>query len=226
MNRYLIIALAIAASAVLAVSTVTATTMAAKDQSVAQSLGASMKHREYKNGVFKVMAGGGGATAPLTKFFPTKATIKVGESVTWVNPTRVGEPHTVTFILNQTQWADLEAPFVVNNSTGITPLAPGNSQPVTISGPNGATAMIGANARAYLPVAIASDGTAMPMPPNANYTMVGTEQYVNSGFIWPNGMAPEGLPPIDTFTVKFEKAGTYDYICILHPWMAGQVAVN
>jgi hypothetical protein len=46
MNRYLIIALAIAASAVLAVSTVTATTMAANDQSVAQSLGSSMKYND------------------------------------------------------------------------------------------------------------------------------------------------------------------------------------
>ncbi|AIF83609.1 hypothetical protein NTE_01546 [Candidatus Nitrososphaera evergladensis SR1] len=226
MNRYFIIALAIAASAVLAISTVTATTMAANDQSVAHSVGASMKFMDYKDGVFKVMAGGGGPTAPLTKFFPAKATIKVGESVTWVNPTRVGEPHTVTFVLNQTQGANLDVPFVVNNSTGIAPLAPGNSAPITLPGPNGTTAMIGANAMAYLPVTIASDGTVTPMPPNANYTMNGTEQYINSGFIWPKGMAPEGLPPIDTFTVKFEKAGTYDYLCILHPWMTGQVQVK
>lgn len=42
MNRYIVIALAIAASAVLAVSTITVT-MAAKEQSVAQSFGSSMK---------------------------------------------------------------------------------------------------------------------------------------------------------------------------------------
>jgi plastocyanin len=56
--------------------------------------------------------------------------------------------------------------------------------------------------------------------------MAGTEQYINSGFIWPKGMTPQGLPPIDTFTVKFEKAGTYDYVCVIHPWMTGEVEVK
>jgi plastocyanin len=176
--------------------------------------------------VFKVMAGAGGPTAPLTKFFPAKATINVGESVMWYNPTRVAEPHTVTFVLNQTQLTNIDSPFAVHNSTGITPLAPGNSEAVTMPGPQGATVMIGANARAYMPVTITSAGAAMPMPPNANYTTSGTEQYINSGFIWPKGKAPEGLPPIDTFTVKFDKAGTYDYVCLLHPWMTGEVVVK
>ncbi|MER5174547.1 MAG: plastocyanin/azurin family copper-binding protein [Candidatus Nitrosocosmicus sp.] len=30
----------------------------------------------------------------------------------------------------------------------------------------------------------------------------------------------------DLFTVTFNKAGTYDYICIYHPWMVGQVVVK
>lgn len=225
MNRYIVIALAIAASAVLAVSTITVT-MAAKEQSVAQSFGSSMKYIDYKDGVFKVMAGAGGPTAPLTKFFPAKATIKVGESVMWYNPTRVPEPHTVTFVLNQTQMANLDAPFAVKNSTGITSAAPGNSAPITMPGPRNATVMIGANARAYLPFTITSTGTVMPIPPNANYTTNGTEQFINSGFIWPKDKAPQGLPPIDSFTVKFEKAGTYDYVCLVHPWMTGQVVVK
>jgi plastocyanin len=225
MNRYLIIALAIAASAVLAVSTVTASMAANDNQSVAQSLGLGLKFKDYKDGVFKVMAGGGGPNAPLTKFLPQKATIKVGESVMWFNPTRVGEPHTVTFVLNQTQMTDFMAPFVVNNSTGITPLAP-NSEAITMPGPGGGTVVVGANARAFLPVTIASDGNVMKLPPNGNYTMAGTEQYINSGFIWPKGMTPQGLPPIDTFTVKFEKAGTYDYVCVIHPWMTGEVEVK
>ncbi|MEO9364224.1 MAG: hypothetical protein ABI348_10025 [Nitrososphaera sp.] len=182
MNRYLIIALAIAASAVLAVSTVTASMAANDNQNVAQSLGSSLKFKDYKDGVFKVMAGAGGPNAPLTKFFPQKATIKVGETVVWYNPTRVGEPHTVTFVQNQTQMTDFVAPFVVNNSTGITPLAP-NSEAITMPGPGGATVMIGGNARVIMPVTIASDGTVMKLPPNANYTMAGTEQYVNSGFV-------------------------------------------
>lgn len=226
MNRHLTIALAIVASAVLAVSTVSVTMAATNGQSVAQSLGLGLKYRDYKDGVFKVMAGAGGATAPLTRFLPQTATIKVGESVMWFNPTRVGEPHNVSFALNQTQWADIDAPFIVNNSTAITSLAPGNSQALTFTGPGGATVMVGANARAYSPTVIASDKSVMALPPNANYTMNGTEQYVNSGFIWPKGLSPPGLAPIDSFTVKFEKAGTYNYGCSIHPWMTGQVVVS
>jgi plastocyanin len=226
MNRYLLVALALAAGAVLIASTVSVTMALPTNQSVAQTFGMSMKFKDYKDGVFKVMAGGGGPTAPLTKFFPSKATIKVGESVTWINPSRVGEPHNVAFALNQTQGSEIDAPFIINNSTEITPLAPGNSEPLTFTGPNGTTVMVGANARAYIPTVIAADGSVTHLPPNANYTMDGTEQYINSGFIWPKGMSPPGLAPIDTFTIKFEKAGTYDYGCSIHPWMRGEVVVS
>jgi hypothetical protein len=64
------------------------------------------------------------------------------------------------------------------------------------------------------------------LPPNSNYTMDGTESYVNSGFIFPVGQAPPGMPPISTFTVTFEKPGTYEYLCALHPWMTGTVSVR
>ena len=69
------------------------------------------------------------------------------------------------------------------------------------------------------------------MPPNSNYTMDGTESYVNSGFIFPVGQAPPRMPPISTFTVTFEKPGTYEYgtyeyLCALHAWMTGTVSVR
>lgn len=43
-----------------------------------------------------------------------------------------------------------------------------------------------------------------------------------------DGLLPKGLEQLypgsgNTFTVTFQKAGTYGYICILHPWMTGQV---
>jgi plastocyanin len=45
--------------------------------------------------------------------------------------------------------------------------------------------------------------------------------YLNSGFLQP-------LPgqPTPSFTVRFEAAGTYDYVCVLHEGMTGTVVVN
>jgi plastocyanin len=56
--------------------------------------------------------------------------------------------------------------------------------------------------------------------------MTGDELYVNSGWMWPQGAIPPGLPPITSFSVTFANTGTYDYICVIHPWMVGQVVVQ
>lgn len=176
-----------------------------------------------------VKAGAGGPVAPLTKFIPQKAEIKVGETVAWYNPTRVAEPHSVTFVSGPEYFSPTDVPFVVTPSEGVSfsPAVPGaNADPITMDGPDGSQVVVLANARVFSPTAISANGTVSYMPPNANYTMAGGEKYLNSGLIWPKGQTPEGLPPIETFSVKFDKAGTYDYICILHPWMAGQVVVR
>ena len=44
----------------------------------------------------------------------------------------------------------------------------------------------------------------MNLPPNSNYSIDGTERYVNSGWLWPPGLAPPG-PPLTNFTITFEK---------------------
>ncbi|MEW5841210.1 MAG: hypothetical protein AB1753_09435 [Thermoproteota archaeon] len=224
-KRYVLMALAIAAGAALLAGTAMST-MAAKEDRVATDVGKSRRHMDYKNGVFKVRAGGGGSVAPLTQFYPPVANIKVGETVVWYNPTRVAEPHTVTFFKDPAMFAPIEQPYLISNSTAVKPLAPGNSDAFTFPGPQGATAMLGANARAYNVAVIDGDGKASYLPPNTQYAMRGSEQYLNSGFIWPEGQAPEGLPPVTSFSVKFEQAGTYDYVCAIHPWMTGQVVVK
>jgi hypothetical protein len=56
--------------------------------------------------------------------------------------------------------------------------------------------------------------------------MTGSEKYINSGWFLPNGLEKEYPGSGNTFTVKFEKQGTYDYLCILHPWMTGRVVVT
>ncbi|HKU49252.1 MAG TPA: hypothetical protein VJP79_04830, partial [Nitrososphaera sp.] len=118
-------------------------------------------------------------------------------------------------------------PYVLTNKTGIVPLQPGaNAEPVTMPGPDGKDVIVALNNRSMSPTVVDSAGNATYLPLNANYTMTGTEKYVNSGWIWPKGISPPGLAPIDSFSVTFTKAGTYDYICIIHPWMAGDIVVT
>jgi plastocyanin len=46
--------------------------------------------------------------------------------------------------------------------------------------------------------------------------------YTNSGLMMLTG--PGAEPP--TYSLTFTKAGTYDYVCIVHPGMSGKVVVN
>ena len=192
------------------------------------------KYHKYENGVFIVRAGGGAAIAPLTWFFPKHAEIKVGETVMWVNPTKVGEPHTITFMTDENLHTDFAAPFVLSNSSNanLTSAVPNaNAEPIVMPGPNGkggttSIVIIGINNNSISPTVINAAGNMTHLAPNANYTMDGTEKYVNSGWIWPQGQVPPGLPPINSFAVKFTKAGTYSYMCEVHPWMTGEVVVK
>ena len=229
---YAMLGLAVAASLVLAVGAVSSSVAQTNSNSTdadkpSTTYKENKRYREYEDGVFKVRAGAGSHVAPLTQFYPYKAEIKVGETVEWYNPTRVPEPHTVTFVLDQDYWPPLEAPFLIPADTEVMPLEQGsNTDAITMPGPEGSKVIVAANARVYTPNAIGANGTASYLPPNASYEMDGAEKYVNSGLIWPQEMAPEGLPPIDGFSIKFEQAGTYNYICLLHPWMAGTVVVS
>lgn len=185
------------------------------------------KYLDYKDGVARVRVGGGSHVAPLTMFFPNHVEIKVGEKVAFYNPTRVGEPHTVTFMFDNSTFADFAAPFVIDNSTTIKSAVPNaNAEPVIMPGQNGTKVIVALNNRSFMPSVIDSSGNVTYLPPNGNYTITGTEKYVNSGWLWPKGMAPPGLPPIDSFQVTFSKAGTYNYYCQVHPWMTGDVVVK
>ena len=178
----------------------------------------------------KVVHAGEGNTTMVMLFVPQNVEIKSGENVTWNNPTSVAEPHSVTFINDSKYFPPPAVPFSVTNSTNLKPLAKEpNIDPIIIpnSNKNGTVSVVIDNARNYNPVAIDSTGKNVTyLPPNANYTMDGTEKYVNSGWIWPEGQSPPGAPPISKFTVTFEKPGTYSYLCTLHPWMIGTVSVK
>jgi plastocyanin len=184
------------------------------------------------NNTIRVEAGGGNSTAPLTVYVPQSIKIEAGQSVNWYNPTPVGEPHSVTFLQDNSLFPPFAAPFAVPNSTEFKALMPGpNVEPLIVPNPPGtettAKTVIIDNARAYNPTVIDSTGKNVTyLPPNANYTMDGTESYINSGWLWPQGQVPPGAPPLTTFTVTFEKPGIYDYVCTVHPWMTGSVEVT
>lgn len=198
----------------------------------------------YAQEVKEVQAGIGVGNVAIILFSPQQVQIKAGQSVTWYNPTPVPEPHTVTFVFNnnnnnKSYAADLTAPFTISNTTSTTtnstqimPLIPNsNSDPLMTPDNN---AIIAVNKRAYNPVVVREDSPTTTtgeknvnyMKQNANYSMSGTEDYINSGWLLPKGQ--ENLYPGsgNTFTMTFQKPGTYDYVCIIHPYMTGRVIVK
>jgi hypothetical protein len=125
-------------------------------------------------------------------------------------------------------FADFVAPFNVANSTDFqSPLNGSNTEPVIVQSQSADSKVVmTVNARAINPVTIDSKGKVTYLPPNSHYSMDGTENYINSGWLWPKNLAPLGGPAINNFTMTFEKAGTYSYVCNVHPWMTGLVTVN
>jgi plastocyanin len=179
------------------------------------------------DGSLQVAAGGGNGNAPLTEFFPQNIQAKVGQSITWYNPTTVGEPHTVTFVFDNSTYSGVVSPLAVSNTTKFTPLPPGsNNAPILLPGKDGTNTVIGVNARTFNPTAIDSSGNVKSFSPNTHYTITGTEKYVNSGWFLPKGLEQQYPGSGNTFTVTFEKPGIYNYVCIVHPWMTGSVTIK
>ena len=183
--------------------------------------------QQQDNGTIEIAAGGGNHFAPLTTYAPDRVEVKVGQAVNWYNPTEVGEPHTVTFVMDNSTMAGVVSPLFVSNTTTFSSSPPNsNNEPIVLPGPNGTNTIIALNARTFNPVVIDSSDNVKFMNPNANYTMDGTEKYINSGWFLPNGMEQQFPGSGNTFTMTFEKPGTYNYICILHPWMTGSITVK
>jgi plastocyanin len=175
----------------------------------------------------KVEAGRGNASAIIDHFFPQTMEVKIGQSITWYNPTQVAEPHTVTFALDTKTMTGPVAPFAINpSSTQFMPIPPdSNNEPVKVPGKDNVVA-VALNARSFIPTIIDSQGGVKHFATNAAYTMDGTEKYVNSGWLLPKEQEQAFPGSGNTFTVTFQKAGTFKYICTLHPWMQGTVIVK
>ena len=175
-----------------------------------------------------VMVNVGGNGSSWSSFTPQSVEIKAGDTVTWRNPMAVSEPHTVSFLKDQSFYPPPSVPVPITfNSTDLKADPDANFDPLIITDQNGTKSVIVDNARHYNPVSVDSSGhNATYLPLNANYTLTGTEKFVSSGWMWPEGLAPQGAPPIKSFSVTFENAGKYDYLCVVHPWMTGTVIVN
>jgi plastocyanin len=187
----------------------------------------AQQQQQQANNPIRVAAGGGNATSMLAAFVPQHVQISAGQSVTWDNPSPVAEPHTVTFVFNNKTIIAPDVPFAVPSSTQFMPLPPGaNSQPNMAPGPNGTNIVIVSNARSYFPTLIDSNGNAKVLGPNGNFTITGNEQYVNSGWLLPKEHQELYPNSSNTFTVNFQKVGTYGYFCAIHPWMVGRVIVK
>ena len=95
-------------------------------------------------------------------YVPQTIAIKAGQSVTWNNPTTVGEPHTVTFIKDNDMIPPLVAPFSIPNNTELTAATPSpNVEPTTMpddSTPNNKL-ILADNSRSSAPVVIDSAKT-------------------------------------------------------------------
>ena len=195
-----------------------------------QAIAQKQELQTNNNTIIRVEAGGGNSTDVKTVFVPQKIEIKAGQTINWYNPTPVEEPHSVAFLKDSRLFPLFAVPFAVPASTEFKALISSPNVEALIVPSNDTTAtktVIGANARAFNPTIVDSTGKNVTyLPPNANYTMDGTESYVNSGWMWPEGQVPPGAPPITEFTVTFEEPGIYDYVCTVHPWMTGSVVVS
>ena len=174
----------------------------------------------------QIQAGGGNSTIPYTVYAPATAQIKTGQSVMWYNPSVAPEPHTVTFALDNSTRPELSATFAVKNSSNFMPIINSTSEPVIIPNRNNpsTTLILASNAIASSAAVIDSAGNVKHLGKNAAYSIKGDEKLVNSGLLFPRGIGPPNGST--AFTLTFEKSGTYDYYCILHPWQKGKVVVQ
>lgn len=104
------------------------------------------------------------------------------------------------------------APFQVPNSTEFQSLDPNsNAEPLIVPAPGESPQtknVVTVNARAFIPVVLDSSGKNVTyLPPNSNYTMDGTESYVNSGWLWPEGQAPPRWASDNQIYCKIRKTG-------------------
>jgi plastocyanin len=148
----------------------------------------------------QVIAGGGSQDQQSeyeTIFGPDKVDIKVGESVTW---TIIG-PHSVSLGASEAQRT-----LITKASDGSYHLNQESAAPAGGAGQ---------------PQGPPPDPNAPPGPP----TPIDGGSYDGTGF-HSSGLVLSFPPALFTYKVTFTKAGTFNYICVVHPDMKGVVNVT
>ena len=176
--------------------------------------------------VYNADAGGGNATTPLNVYHPDEIMTNQSANIKWQNPTLgVQYPHTVTFIRADSNLTIPKISFNLSNYSSLIDYKHQNAQ-------NDQVAAVDLNTE-ILPTVISANDSITNLNPYGNiggdgarYNFTGTEKYVNSGFIWPEGHVPKGFANITSFTVQFENQGVYHFQCLIHPEMSGNVTVT
>ena len=133
-------------------------------------------------------AGGGHATIPLNVYHPDEITTNQSANIKWQNPTLgIQYPHTVTFIRADTNLTIPKISFNLSNYSSLIDSKFQNAQ-------NDKLAAVDVSAE-ILPTVISANGSITYLDPYGNlggdgaqYNFTGTEKYLNSGFIWPEGL--------------------------------------
>ena len=147
-----------------------------------------------------VRAGNDTKSVSLFTFFPGDVSVKVGETVKWTQTNGRNEIHTVTF-----------GPEDYLKTLGDTFIAPDPASPA------GGPPTLVVNPLVAYPSESPTAG--VPSYDGANHG----NGFLNSGILDDDSASPFGKQ----FEVKFTKAGTYGYLCIVHgPDMGGKVTVT
>ena len=152
-----------------------------------------------------LIAGGGSQDvedAYPVLFGPDKASVKAGDTVTW---TIVG-PHTVTFGASESLRT-----FISKAPDGSVHLNPDSAAPAGGAGQPQEQPAGGAP----------PDPNAPPPPP----TPIDGGSYDGSG-LHSSGLVLSFPPTLFTYSVTFTKAGSYQYVCLVHPDMKGTINVS
>jgi plastocyanin len=159
-----------------------------------------------------VLVGWGKDTDQVTRFFPGNFTVRVGDTVTW--KTTTDEIHTVSFLGQGALKNAIPGSLIQNAAENPGEMMPGFVAPL----PNAKSPMdVMGNPMVFFPT----------RQQGASVEHYSGQGYVNSGVMSETAPSflPAGTPANNTFSLTFDKPGTYTYYCLVHPYMRGTVNV-